>query len=530
MKLFRAVLIFCAAVLFPSVSFSQQPGPVSLIPRPGELRLGGGWMRLSIGSPIIVTESTRQVGEYLAAFLERASGSQIEVRELSGGQGEHAQWDVDADIGSVVLSVDPQLESLGPEGYRMSIDSNTVRITAHTSDGVFYGCQSLRQLLPPTAETGSVRHAGWTIPQMQIVDKPRFNWRGLMVDCSRTFQSVEYLRKLIDLLALYKMNILHLHLTDDQGWRIQIDRYPELTKVGAVYPERYHQSGGFYTKEQIRDLLKYAQERRVTLVPEIEMPGHCLAALAAYPELSCKGGPFETFPFFKEDGIQTDVFCAGDEAVFTFLQNVLDEVIELFPSRYIHVGGDEVRKIRWKNCPKCQARIKKEGLRNENELQSYFIRRIENYLNSRGRNLIGWDEILEGGLPPRATVMSWRGMEGGIKAASMGHDVVMSPTSHCYLDYEHSRIPVELAYSFEPGPQGLTPEQSRHVLGLQGNIWTHIAVNEPSVDRQIFPRLIALAEVAWTEPDRKNWNDFNARLGRHFSRLSELGVNYFSED
>jgi len=527
MRLLTATLILCVSGLLPSAGSCQDCGPAPLIPRPNELHLRGGWMRLSIGSPVVVTAETREVGQYLAAFLERASGSVIEVRESSAGRGDYAPWDVDADIGAVVLSLDPQLERLGPEGYRMSIDSNTVRISAATADGVFYGCQSLRQLLPATAETGRVRDAAWTVPQMTVEDSPRFRWRGLMVDCSRTFQSVEYLHKLIDLLALYKMNVLHLHLTDDQGWRLQITRYPELTGRGATYPERYHQSGGFYTQAQMRELIKYARMRRVTIVPEIEMPGHCMGALAAYPQLSCTGGPFEIFPFFKEDGIQTDVFCAGNDSVFTFLQNVLDEVIGLFPSPYIHVGGDEVRKTRWEHCPKCQARMRKEGLKNEEELQSWFIRRVEGYMNAKGRLLLGWDEILQGGLAPRAAVMSWRGTEGGIKASGMGHDVVMSPTSHCYLDYEHTTISVEKAYSFDPAPEGFTDQQKQHVLGVQGNIWTHIAVSEPAVDRQVFPRLIALAEVGWTRPGLKDWNGFSARLGRHLHRLDELGVNYY---
>jgi hexosaminidase len=492
----------------------------SIIPLPERVEVGTGRFRLTIGTPIIATGKTHRVGKYLSGFLSRTSGSVIRLVELTGEK---------ADRRGIILKTDPELEYLGPEGYLLKIDPESVRISASSEAGVFYGCQTLRQLLPPTVESSELQHAAWELPCLTIEDKPRFVWRGLMVDCSRTFQTADYLKRLIDILALYKLNVLHLHLTDDQGWRLEIKKYPRLTSTGARFPDSYRKVGGYYTQEQIREIISYAAVRQVTIVPEIEMPGHCLAALASYPELSCTGGPFAIYPFFKGPNIQENVYCAGKEETFKFLENVLEEVLDIFPCRYVHVGGDEVPKTQWEKCRECQARIKSEGLQTEEELQSYFIKRIEKFLNSKNKTLIGWDEIIEGGLAPQATVMSWRGMQGGIEAALHGHDVVMSPTSHCYLDYDHETISVEKAYSFEPVPIELSEDRHRHILGLQGNMWTHIAVNEPAFDTQVFPRLISLSEVGWTAKNNKNWKDFSRRLESHYSRLGALGVELNSE-
>ena len=386
---------------------------------------------------------------------------------------------------------------------------------------MFYAVQTLRQLLwnPDLSPKNA-------LPCLTVIDKPRFGWRGLMLDCSRTFLPIEYLRKYIDLLALYKMNVLHLHLTDDQGWRMPIPKYPKLTTVGGRFADRYtNERNGFYTKKQLRDLIKYAAARNITIVPEIEMPGHCTAALAAYPELSCSGGPFEIRPFFDTPGINADVFCPGNEATFTFLENVLKETIAVFPSEFIHIGGDEVPKTRWKECPKCQARMKAEGLKTEEELQSYFVKRIERFLVSKHRRLLGWDEIMEGGLAPQATVMSWRGVEPGMKAIKAGHEVVFAPTTYCYLDYASNNPMLRKTYSYDPLPSELAQDATK-VLGIQGCMWTHIARTDESIDRQIFPRLAALAEVAWTPPYMRDYNLFLQRMDVHKERWGSLGTHY----
>jgi len=367
--------------------------------------------------------------------------------------------------------------------------------------GLVYGSQTVRQLL-----------ASRPIPLLRLVDRPRFPWRGLMLDEARHFFGKEFIKQLIDLLVLHKLNIFHWHLCDDQGWRIEIKSRPRLTEVGAWREANGRRYGGFYTQADIREIVTYAQNRFVTVVPEIEMPGHTTAALAAYPELSCTGGPFAAATGW---GIFHDVLCAGNDATFAFLEKVLGEVLELFPSKFIHIGGDECPKTRWKTCPRCQRRIRDERLNDEHELQSYFIRRIEKFLNANGRRLIGWDEILEGGLAPNATVMSWRGMSGAVAAARAGHDVVASPTSHCYLDYSYERTSVEKAYSFNPIPAELTDEQHKHILGVQGNMWTELTPTVADVERQIWPRLCALAEVAWSPAGQRDFADFSARLTAH---------------
>jgi hexosaminidase len=355
----------------------------------------------------------------------------------------------------------------------------------------------------------------------------------MLLDCCRHFMSKAFVKRYIDLLAYHKMNVLHWHLTEDQGWRIEIKKYPKLTDVGAWRGQGDERYGGYYTQRDVREIVEYARSRYVTVVPEIEMPGHSMAALASYPWLGCKGKGYEVGTHW---GVYSDVYCAGNDRVFEFLTDVLSEVIGLFPSEYIHIGGDECPKTEWKACPKCQARIKAEGLQDEHKLQSYFIRRIEEFLSAEGRRLIGWDEILEGGLAPGATVQSWRGMDGAVTAATAGHDVIASPTSHCYLDYAQTRIPgeptwmgyipLERSYAFEPTPAELTPAQAQHVLGLEGNMWTEHAPQE-RVDWQIFPRLCALAEVGWSPKGARDWDDFSERMQTHYRRLDALGVTYF---
>ena len=454
----------------------------------------------------------------LASLLRPATGLPLTVRHT--GQPAKLQ-------GNVVLDLHASLENaLGKEGYALEVRPNgLIAITAATPAGLFYGGQTLRQLLPP-AIYAKTKQAGvkWTVPCCRIEDKPRFVWRGLLLDCCRHFFDKAFVERTIDLLAIHKMNTLHWHLTEDQGWRIEIKKYPKLTEIGSWRDETmgdHKRYGGFYTQDDVREIVAYAAKRHVTIVPEIEMPGHSLGALAAYPQFSCTGGPFKVRTVW---GVEPDVYCAGNNATFAFLCDVLDEVVELFPSTFIHIGGDECPKDRWKKCPKCQARIKAEGLKNEHELQSYFIRKIEQHLASKGRRLVGWDEILEGGLPPKATVMSWHGLGGAIAAAESGHDYVATPTSHCYLDYPYSRISVEKAYSFEPVPANLPAAKQSHCLGVQGNMWSEHTPTPADIDRQVWPRLCALAEVGWSPKELRNWADFQIRLAPHLNRLKQFGV------
>jgi len=399
--------------------------------------------------------------------------------------------------------------------------------------------------------------AAWAAPAVRIEARPRFPWRGLMVDVGRHFFSKDEIKNFIDLMAQHKLNTFHWHLTEDQGWRIEIKRYPKLTEIGAwrkgigfgLDPQsstaygpdgRY---GGFYTQDDIRAVVAYAQARYVTVVPEIEMPGHAVAALAAYPELSCTGGPFTTD---GPAGIFRDVFCAGNDATFEFLENVLSEVLELFPSKMIHVGGDEVPKTNWEKCEKCQARLRKEGLKDENELQSYFIRRIEKFLADRGRTLIGWEEILEGGLPTSAAVMSWRRQgDVGMAAANAGHKVVMIPGYRCYLsrgqgpvmaeppgDPKKARrrgdpLTLEMVYGFEPVVEGIAPDKAQNVIGSGGAFWSEGIANYARLQLLAYPRACATAELTWLDPERKNWADFQVRIAAHLERLRLQGVNYY---
>ncbi len=429
--------------------------------------------------------------------------------------------------------------TFGSEEYLLDISSSIIRIQGREA-GVFYGLQTLLQLLPPQMNGKA------EVPCLRIHDYPRFHWRGMHLDVSRHFFPKEFIFRYIDFLAMYKMNTFHWHLTDDQGWRIEIKKYPLLTEIGAWRKGTLigHASdeamladtlkyGGFYTQEEVREVVAYAKARHITIVPEIEMPGHAMAALMAYPNLSCTGKQQDVATAW---GVFEHVFCTKDE-VFEFLEDVLTEVIDLFPETYIHVGGDECPKTNWKKCPHCQARMKSEVLKDEHELQSYFITRIEKFISSKGRKLIGWDEILEGGLAPNAAVMSWRGTEGGIEAARSGHYAVMTPGSHCYFDHyqgDPTNEPlafggfttVEKVYSYEPVPTELNEEEAKFILGAQGNVWTEYIATEKHVEYMIFPRLCALSEVVWTPAKQKNWIDFRTRLIRHFDYFDHRVINY----
>jgi hexosaminidase len=524
-----SVMSFGQAAPAPQVSAPLAP---AIIPRPAELVPQEGYFPLR-PTTLVLSEvgqpEVRAIAEYLATYLRLSTGYEFAVEDIpaDGFAAERRRH--------IVLLAPTGTPNARDESYALVIAPDRVLLQAPQAQGLFRGAQTLRQLL-----TAGPNQA-WGFPAVDIQDFPRYRWRGMLLDCGRHFMSKDFVKRYIDLLAYHKLNVLHWHLTEDQGWRIEIKKYPKLTEIGAWRQatrddeqprDAAGRYGGFYTQDDIREIVAYARSRYVTIVPEIELPGHSLAALASYPELSCTGGPFKVS---TEWGVFDDVYCAGNDHTFEFLQDVLTEVLDLFPSEFIHIGSDEVPKTRWKACPKCQARIKAEGLKDENELQSYFIRRIEKFLNSKGRRLVGWDEILEGGLAPNATVQSWRGMQGAIAAATTGHDVISSPTTHCYLDYPQFPNPalppqaavttLDKTYSFEPTPADLTPEQVPHILGAEGNMWTERAPQD-RVDHMVFPRLCALAEVTWSPKDARDFSDFAARMKTHYHRLDALGVRY----
>jgi hexosaminidase len=442
---------------------------------------------------------------------------------------------------AIVLQLD-SVSILQPEGYRLTVDQTQVMITGHDDAGVFYGLQTLLQLLRKGI-AGQV-----TAPATTITDYPRFGYRGMHLDVGRNLFPVTSIKKWIDMLALFKVNTFHWHLTDDQGWRIEIKKYPKLQTIAAyraetiighkrVEPHRFDAKpyGGYYTQEEVKSIVEYATERHITIIPEIEMPGHAQAALAAYPALGCTGGPYQTAIYW---GVFEDVYCAGKEETFNFLEDVLDEVLPLFPAHYIHIGGDECPKTQWKSCPNCQTRIKAEKLKDEHELQSYFIQRMEKYLNAKGREIIGWDEILEGGLAPGATVMSWRGLEGGIAAAKMHHNVIMTPEKYVYLDYYQSLYdgeqiaaggytPLDKVYAYEPIPEQLTAEEAGYIKGVQANVWSEYLNTPAKAEYMMFPRVFALAEIAWSPITARDYPGFLQRLRGQEQLLDRLNINRF---
>ena len=473
----------------------------------------------------------------LAAYLRPATGYALPVVRAAGMAS--------VDENTIVLSPD-DADSDSAEAYTLAVTPARVTLSASQTAGFIYGMQTLRQLLPPQIMADAVvAGIDWTIPALSISDTPAFGWRGLHLDVGRHMFPVAFIKKFIDMMAFYKYNTLHFHLTEDQGWRVEIKKYPRLTEVGGfreetVVPGTWDEYdgvpyGGFYTQAELRELVSYAAARGITIVPEIELPGHAVAALTAYPHLGCVG---EGYSVRTTWGIAEDIFCAGKDEVFAFLKDVLTEVLAIFPSKYIHIGGDEAPKARWKECPDCQARIKAEGLADEFELQSWFIRQIEAWLNEQGRNLVGWDEILEGGLAPNATVMSWRGSEGGIAAANAGHDVVMTPNNHCYLDYYQTEdtdsepwaipaiLPLHQVWQFPVAPAQIAEDKRRHILGGQGNIWTEYMPNSDHVEYMVFPRAIAIADVLWNYPEEREYAALVERLKSHLPRLDSAGVNY----
>jgi hexosaminidase len=499
-----------------------------LVPLPVTVNELPGRYALTAATTIVASGAALPVARRLQADLQPASGFELEI--ASQGKG-------------IALTIDSAVK--GREAYRLTVGEGGIEIRASEPNGLFYGTRTLLQLLPPAVFGKEKASADWSVPCVEIEDAPRFPWRGTLLDVGRHFMPVEFVLKHIDLMAQHKLNVLHMHLTDDQGWRIEIKMYPKLTQVGAwrkdtmltydppTYSGQPH--GGFYTQDDVRKIVAYAAERFVTVMPEIELPGHAQAAIAAYPELGNTGQKLDVATIW---GVNENVFNP-EESTIAFLKDVLDEVLDLFPSKFIHIGGDECPKKQWKESPRAQELMRERGLKDEEELQSWFIRQIDRYLDERGRRLVGWDEILEGGLAEGATVMSWRGEEGGVVAAKAGHDVVMTPGSHTYFDHYQSedreREPhaiggftsLERAYSYEPIPAELSSEEAKSVLGSQGQLWTEYMPDPQRVEYMAWPRLAALAEVVWTPKERKDFPSFSTRMETDLERLTVQDVNYW---
>jgi hexosaminidase len=533
---FRITGVFAVVLTALAATASAAERPVVLIPGPREMSLSDGTFTIRPDTMIVHDDNAdlRRIARQLASNLEPATGYEFELT-ANPPRSDNV----------IRLAIQEKGLPLGNEGYELTVSPNRVVIKAPGPAGVFYGVQTLRQLLPKEIERkAQVAGVPWTLPCLKIIDQPRFPWRGFLLDEGRHFQGKAFVLRFIDQMALHKMNVLHWHLTEDQGWRIEIRKYPRLTQIGSrrdQTPFCHDRNTGdgkpygpyYYTQDDVREIVAYAADRHVTIVPEIEMPGHAQAAIAAYPEL---GNLSERLPVRWKWGVNRNVYNV-EEQTFRFLEDVLTEVMDLFPSRFIHIGGDECPKAQWKESESAQKLMEEEGLKDEHELQSYFIRRIERFLNSRGRRLIGWDEILEGGLAPNATVMSWRGVKGGIAAARSGHDVVMSPTSHCYLDYCQSRdtaneppaiggfLPLKRVYSYEPIPAELPAGQHKHVLGVQGNLWTEYISKPRHVEYMAWPRGCAIAEIGWS-PAGKDYLDFHGRLQVHLERFDVMDVSY----
>ncbi len=518
--------------MIPAAVLAAQTLALAIVPQPVGLQRTAGEFVLTAGTVITTNAATRAVGGALADALFPATGLRLAVRAAAAG-ATHV----------ITIRTDSTLARLGDEGYRLDVTPTRVTIRAFAPAGAFYAVQTLRQLLPVEIfRQAKVEGVTWTVPGVRIEDEPRFRWRGAHLDVARHFMPKEFVKKYIDLLALHKLNRFHWHLTDDQGWRIEILKYPRLTEIGAwrtqtlvgkpdqdstkwTFDGRPH--GGFYTQDDVREMVAYARARFVTVVPEIEMPGHSQAAIAAYPELGNTGA---RIPVWTSWGVSENIL-RPDEGTMRFYQDVLTEVMALFPSRWIHVGGDEAAKAQW-------LATRGVSLEEAQRLQSWFIHQMDAFLSARGRALVGWDEILEGGVAPNAVVMSWRGTDGGIAAAQAGHDVVMTPGSHTYLDHYQSLdtaaeplaiggfLPLDTVYSYEPIPGILTPAEGRHVLGAQAQLWTEYIADPKQAEYMAFPRLCALAEVVWTSPERKDFAAFSARLETHLRRLEILDVNY----
>lgn len=514
--IFYFLFLFSYVHGYSSIDSTKIQNEYHIIPQPLVIQAKKGTFQLEEGMAIFVSDSSLK---QVANFLEWGNVQATNTMKLTEARK------------AIIFQLDKNITD--QNAYKLSVNSKNITVSSSSPQGAFYAIQTIKQLTENKQ-----------IPCVEIEDQARFRYRGMHLDVARHFFSVSTIKKYIDALAYHKFNRFHWHLTDDQGWRIEIKKYPKLNEIAAVRKETLvgharnkpevldgQTYGGFYTQEEVKEIVQYAADRFITVIPEIEMPGHSQAVLAAYPELACTAGPFETATKW---GVFHDVLCPK-EATFTFLENVLVEVMALFPSKYIHIGGDECPKTRWEESIFCQNLIKKEGLKNEHELQSYFIKRIEKFLNNKGRNIIGWDEILDGGLAPNASVMSWRGTKGGVAAAQQGHHVVMTPTSHCYFDYYQSLsaeeplaiggfLPVQKVYEYEPIPEELTETEAKYILGVQGNVWTEYITTPEQLFYMAFPRACALAEVAWSSAQVKNYQDFAERLITHLDRLEAMDI------
>lgn len=528
------VLYAYSAILFSACSGEQEYNRgINIIPAPVSVEEGRGSFLLRDGMSIAANgEEASEVARFYADRIMRATGYNLHVTDNAAGNG------------NVVLNLKRD-GTIPAEGYFLEVTSDGVTVTAGDRSGLFYGMGSLMQLLPAEIESDDhVEGVRWQMPCVRIEDYPRFKYRGIMHDPCRNFMSVDEVKKHLDVMAMFKLNVMHFHLTEDQGWRMEIRKYPELTEAGSVRVEgdgTVHK--GYYTQDELKDIVEYARQRCITVIPEIEFPGHALAAITAIPELSCSGQPTSPRIIW---GVEDIVMCAGKESTFRFAEDILAEVAEIFPSPYIHIGGDECPKAEWQKCPLCQKRIDREGLRYgkdgftpEQRLQSYFIGRIEQIVEKLGRRIIGWDEILEGGLPESATVMSWRGLSGGIEAASQGHDVVMSPSSDgMYLNFYQGDpkvepvgiggdFPLESVYSYDPVPDTLIAMgKDHHVLGVQGNCWSEYMYTDSLRQNFIYPKVLAVAEVGWSQLDNKDFDDFCLRLANACVRMDAHGINY----
>ncbi len=521
-----ALLMICTLKLSAQSKISIIPLPAKLEERKGSLTLD---KNVYISYP---SANLKDLAIFAQSSIEETAGIKPELRT--------GMW-MQRKAKTISLNIDSKVTS--KEGYVLEVNANGVAIKAGTENGLFYGIQTLLQLVP----VNGVKK----LPCVYIEDEPRFSWRGMLMDNCRHMFSVTYIKKFIDQLAKHKLNKFHWHLTEDQGWRIEIKKYPKLQEIAAyrngtqIGPNRKKdvdsiKYGGYYTQEQIKEVVAYATSRFVEVIPEIEMPGHSVAAITAYPYLACGDVSFENgkpFEVRKVWGVSKDLYCAGNDTVFTFLEDVLNEVMPLFPSQYIHIGGDEAPHDAWHTCPKCQARIKKEGLKDEAALQSWFIQRMEKFINSKGKKIIGWEEIMQGGLADNATVHSWLGVESGLKAAKSGHDVIMSPYSHLYIDgYQADPkiepmaigywVPIDSVYAFEPVHPALTETEAKHILGAQGNLWTEFIGTEDYFEYMVYPRIAALAEIDWTPKALKNFEDFKSRLSTQYQRYDKQGIQF----
>lgn len=535
MKIKLLSLVILTTIIISCTSEKIHPvyDSISVIPVPDSVLPTGGDFILSSSTTVKYDSENKSIAETIDIFNKfLLQLSDIQVQNEGKGNEPAA----------IIVTLTDSITN--PEGYRLTVDKNLISIEAGSEKGVFYAIQTLTQIIYPGSR--NISKGRIAVPCVSVIDEPQYTWRGIHLDVSRHFFPKEFIFKFLDAMAMHKLNTFHWHLTDDQGWRIEILKYPELTAKGAwrdqtlighgsETPWKYDgvRYGGYYTQEDVRDVVEYASRLNINVLPEIEMPGHAVAALISYPGLSCKGGPV---PPFNRWGVSEDVFCAGKDETFTFLEGVLSEVCELFPYSYIHIGGDECPKVKWHECPDCQKRMADNDLKDESALQSYFVKRIETFLSSKGKKIIGWDEILEGGIAESAAVMSWRGSAGGIMAANMGHDVVMTPHTFVYMDYYQSPYNEPLAiggmldlkkvYSLPVMPDEIDTDRRKHIIGAQANIWTEYMPDSRHVEYMVFPRIAALAEVLWSNPDNLDYEDFNVRMNEQYARYDAMGIYY----